>query len=59
MALFKNIFSVTALVAVLSFLSFGVNASPVSEVKERTPDKEYLLGVSDHSCPASYNIKPS
>ena len=47
MALFKNIFSVTALVAVLSFLSFGVNARPVSEVKERTPNKEYLLGVSD------------
>ncbi|MBR5640207.1 MAG: hypothetical protein IKW83_10850 [Muribaculaceae bacterium] len=57
MALFKNIFSVTALVAVLSFSSVSVSAQPMSLVKERTPDKDYLLGESDTKVSASQSFK--
>lgn len=49
MTLFKNILSATALIAVLSFSSLSMSAQRVSEVKDRTPNKEYLLGEMDMS----------
>ena len=40
---FKNILSVAAVVAVVSFSSLSMSAQSKSQVKDRTPNKEYML----------------
>jgi len=47
---FKNILSVAVLVAVVSFSNFSMIAQTKSQVKDRTPDKEYMLSDENLAC---------